>query len=72
MSLLLSALYLFLHIAVICLIAAAILWVLKWVGIGIDPWVYKAGSIVVALLIIIAIVAWLSGLGTGYPYPLWR
>jgi hypothetical protein len=51
MNLLVSFLYLLLHIAVIILIAACILWVLKWLGIGIDPLVYKAGQAVVALLI---------------------
>ena len=61
MSLLISFLYLCLHIAVICIIAAAIVWVLKWCGIGIDPLVYKIGTIIVGLLIIIAVVVWLSG-----------
>jgi hypothetical protein len=61
MGLLVSFLYLLLHIAIIVLIAAAIVWVLKWMGIGIDPLVYKCGQAIVALLIIIAVVVWLSG-----------
>jgi hypothetical protein len=61
MSLLISFLYLLLHIAIILLIAACIVWVLKWVGVGIDPMVYKIGQAIVALLIIIAVVVWLSG-----------
>lgn len=72
MSILVSFLYLLLHIAVIILIAACILWVLKWLGVGIDPLVYKAGQAIVALLIIIAVIVWLSGvLGwASYRYPL--
>jgi hypothetical protein len=61
MGLLVSFLYLLLHIAIIVLIAAAIVWVLKWMGIGIDPLVYKCGQAILALLIIIAVVVWLSG-----------
>jgi len=66
-----SFLYLLLHIAVIILIAAIILWVLKWLGIGIDPLVYKCGQAIVALLILIAVVVWVSGLlgySTGFPW----
>ena len=37
------------------------MWVLRWLGIGIDPMVYKIGQAIVALLIIIAVVVWLSG-----------
>ena len=72
MSLLISFLYLLLHIAIIVLIAALIVWVLRWAGIPIDPMVYKVGQIIVALLCIIAVVVWLSGvLGwTGYRLPL--
>jgi hypothetical protein len=71
MNILVSFLYLLLHIAVIILIAALILWVLKWLGIGIDPLVYKAGQAIVALLILIAVVVWVSsllGYSTGYPW----
>jgi hypothetical protein len=60
---LMSFLYLLLNIAIIVLVAALILWVLKIVGIGIDPLVYKIGQVIVALLIIIAIVLWISGIG---------
>ena len=71
MNILVSFLYLLLHIAVIILIAAIILWVLKWLGIGIDPLVYKCGQAIVALLILIAVVVWVSGLlgySTGFPW----
>jgi len=70
-NILVSFLYLLLHIAVIILIAAIILWVLKWLGIGIDPLVYKCGQAIVALLILIAVVVWVSGLlgySTGFPW----
>jgi hypothetical protein len=72
MSLIISFLYLLLHIAVILLIAACIIWLLRWLGIGIDPFVYKIGQAIVALLIIIAVVVWLSGaLGwSSYRWPL--
>lgn len=61
MSLLESFLYLLLHIAVILFIAACVVWILRWVGIAIDPLVYKVGTVIVLLLILIAVVAWLSG-----------
>ena len=72
MSLLISLLYLFLHIAIILFVAALIVWGLRWFGIAIDPMVYKIGQAIVALLIIIAVVIWLSGaLGyTAYRLPL--
>ena len=74
MSLLISFLFLLLHIAIILLIAACIVWVLRWVGIGIDPMVYKIGQAIVALLVIIAVVVWLSGAAgyTSYRLPLYR
>jgi len=62
---LISFLYLLLNIAIIVLIAAIIVWVLKIFNIGIDPTVYKIGQVIVALLIIIAIVWWASGIYTG-------
>jgi hypothetical protein len=62
MNILVSFLYLLLHIAVIILIAACIVWFLKWLNIAIDPLVYKCGQAIVALLILIAVVVWLSGL----------
>jgi hypothetical protein len=61
MSLLISFLYLLLHLAIILLIAAVIVWVLRWIGVGIDPLVYKIGQAIVALLCIIAVLLWLSG-----------
>jgi hypothetical protein len=65
MGLLISFLYLLLHIAVILIIAAIIVWLLRWLGIGIDPMVFKIGQAIVALLIIIAVVIWVSG-AVGY------
>jgi hypothetical protein len=67
-----SFLYLLLHIAVILLIAAIIIMLLRWLGIGIDPMVYKIGQVIVVLLILIAVVIWVSGaLGyTAYRLPL--
>ncbi len=62
MSLLISFLYLCLHIAVIVFVAYCIVWLLRWIGIAIDGMVYKVGQIIVALLVIIAVVMWLSGL----------
>jgi len=61
MNLLISFLYLLLHCAFILLVAAVIVWVLRWFGVGIDPAVYKIGQVIVALLVIIAIVVWISG-----------
>jgi hypothetical protein len=61
MSLLVSFLYLCLHIAVLVFVAYVIVWLLKWLGIGIDPQVYRVGQIIVALLIIIAVVLWAMG-----------
>jgi len=71
MSILISFLYLLLHIAVILLIAAVIVWGLRWIGIAIDPMVYKIGQAIVGLLILIAVVVWLSSvLGyTTYRWP---
>jgi len=72
MSLLISFLYLLLHIAVILLVAALIVWVLRWLGVPIDPLVYKIGQAIVAILVLIAVVVWISGaLGyTSYRWPL--
>lgn len=61
MNLLVSFLYLCLHIAIIIFIAYAIVRLLRWLGAEIDGKLYKAGQIIVALLIIIAVVVWLSG-----------
>jgi len=71
MGILISFLYLLLHIAVILLIAAVIVWLLRWAGIGIDPQVYKICQAIVGLLIIIAVIMWASGaLGyTSYRFP---
>jgi hypothetical protein len=76
MSILISFLSLCLYIAVICFVAWVILWVVTSLfGWQVDANVLKFGKIIVALLILIAIVAWLAGvLGMGGPgLPLfWR
>ena len=62
MGLLISFLYLLLYIAIICCIAYALLWVVRdWFGVTIDGNVMKFLKIIVALVILIAIVVWLSG-----------
>jgi hypothetical protein len=63
-----SFLYLCLHIAIIIFVAYCIVWLLKWMGITIDPNVYKVGQVIVALLIIIAVVLWLLGIAPSFGY----
>ena len=68
---LVSLLYLLLHIAVIVFVAFIIVWVFKIFGMQIDPDVYKWGKIIVMLLIVIAVVVWvfsLLGYGPGLMY----
>jgi len=75
MSILISFLNLMLYIAIICFIAYVIVWVIRgFFGWSIDPNVYKFGQIIVALLCLIAIVLWLSGvLGAGPGlHPFWK
>jgi hypothetical protein len=76
MALLISFLYLMLYIAIICLIAYVILWVITgFFGWAIDANVLKFAKIVVALIILIAVVVWLSGIvggGPGLPHFSWR
>jgi hypothetical protein len=68
MSILLSFLSLMLYIAVICLVAYIIVWVIEgFFGWGIDANVMKFGKIVVALLCLIAVVVWLTGVVGGGP-----
>jgi len=72
MGLLISFLYLLLHLAIILVIAYGLLWVVRdWFGVVIDPMVYKFCTIIVALLCLIAIVIWIAGvLGhTAYRLP---
>lgn len=55
--------------AIIIFIAFVIVWVLNWMGVGIDGMVYKWGQIIVGLLCLIVIVSWLLSLlggGVGY------
>lgn len=68
MGILISFLYLLLYIAVILLVAALIVWVLRWIGITLDPTVYRIGQAIVALLCLIAIVIWLAGVLGGPRY----
>jgi len=56
-----------LYCAIIILVAFAIVWVLGFVGVQISAEMMKWGKIVVALLCIIAVVAWLLGLLGGGP-----
>lgn len=74
MGLLVSFLYLCLHIAVIVFVAYCFVWLLRFLGIGIDPMVYKIGQIIVGLIILIAVVVWLSSVvgGGTYHFPWWR
>jgi hypothetical protein len=72
MSLLVSALFMLLNVAIILLIAYVILWVVRdWFGATIDPMVLKFAQVVVALLCLIVIVIWLTGImgGTTYRLP---
>lgn len=68
MSILISFLNLLLYIAIVLFIAYIILWVIQsWFGIAIDGNVLKFGQIIVALICLIAIVVWLSGVLGGGP-----
>ena len=73
MGLLVSALYMLLNIAIILLVAYVLLWVIRdWFGVSIDGMVLKFAQIVVALLCLIVIVIWLSGVlgySTGHRLP---
>jgi len=72
MSILLSFLSLLLYIAIICFVAYVIVWLITgFFGWAIDANVYKFGQIIVALLCLIAVVTWLSGVlgfGGGLPH----
>ena len=71
MNLLISFLYLLLHIAVILFIAYAILWIIRdWLGWAIDPMMLKFGQAIVALLCIIAVVIWIAGVTGSTTYRL--
>jgi len=66
MSILISFLYLLLHLAIILFVAYAILWVLRdWLGVTLDGNMLKFGQAIVALLCLIAIVIWIAGV-TGH------
>ena len=61
MSLLISLLYLLLNVAIVVLCAAIIWWVLRWLGIPIDPRVLKICQVILALIILILIISWFAG-----------
>lgn len=62
---LISFLYLLLYCAIIIFVAFCIVWGAKYMGVTIDPDVYKWGKVIVGLLIVIAVAIWLfSVLGT--------
>ena len=68
MGILISFLNLMLYIAIICFVAYVIVWVITgFFGWTIDANVYKFGQIIVALLCLIAIAVWLSGIVGGGP-----
>lgn len=67
-ALLLGFLNVALTCAIIIFIAFVIVWVLKWMGVGIDGMVYKWGQIIVGLLCLIVIVTWLLSLLGGGAY----
>jgi hypothetical protein len=64
-TILISFLYLLLHLTVIIFIAFCIVWVFKLAGITIDADVLKWGRIIVILLCVIAVVIWAASL-LGY------
>ena len=73
MSILISFLYLLLYIAIICVIAYTILWVVRdWFGVAIDPMVFKFCKIIVALIILIAIVVWMASALGHVSFPVLR
>lgn len=73
MDLLISFLGLLLHCAIIIFVAFCFVWLFKWMGWAIDSNVYKWGQIIVGLLIIIAVVVWISGVLGGPTLSLmWR
>jgi hypothetical protein len=61
-AVLISFLYLCLHVAIILIVAYAIVWICELFGVAIDGNVYKIGKIIVMILIIIAVVVWLFSL----------
>ena len=65
-GILISFLYLLLHLAIIVFVAVCIVWGFKFIGVTIDGDVYKWGRIIVMLLCVIAVAVWLfSILGYG-------
>lgn len=67
---LVSFLYLCLHIAIIIFVAFVIVWLLQTVfGIALGGNVYKWGKIIVALLVVIAVVSWALSVLGGTVYP---
>jgi len=72
MELLISFLYLLLHLAIILLVAYGLLWVVRdWLHFTIDGNVLKFAQAIVVLLCLIAIAIWIAGVTghTGYRLP---
>lgn len=78
MDIVVSALYLLLHIAVIIFVAFMLLWIVtskQVMGLDLDANILKWGRIVVILLCVIAVALWLGslwGYGPGLPYGHYR
>lgn len=74
MGVLISFLNLLLYIAIVLFVAYALVWLFTWfTNRPVDANVYKAGQAIVALICLIAICVWLSGLmgySSGLP-PFW-
>jgi hypothetical protein len=62
MGIVVSLLYLLLYVAAACLCAVLIVWVMRQMGVAIDPHTYRIGRIVLALIVLILIVSWVAGI----------
>lgn len=60
-AILIGFLYALLYCAIVILIAFAFVWGLRFIGVAIDPNVYKWGQIIVGLLCVIILLTWLLG-----------
>jgi hypothetical protein len=65
MSLVVSLLYLMLYICAVALCFALIVWLLRVLGIAIDPMVMNILKIIGAIIVVILIVSWLAGVLPG-------
>jgi lysylphosphatidylglycerol synthetase-like protein (DUF2156 family) len=62
MDIVVSLLYLLLYIAAVCLCAALIVWLMRQMGIAVDPQTYRIAQIVLALIVLILVVSWVAGI----------